>query len=213
MKITIEKVFDKAAKTYHKTEEVRFKQYTIKTLESTKKFLNVNDNVLDFGCATGTKALELAGYVKKIVAIDISSKMIEVAKSKSVECNIKNVDFMHATLFDESLYRESFDVILTFNVLHLLDDSSKTIQRINELLKPGGLFISATPCLNEKMSFSMKLQFSFFILLMKSGLFPSVIRFKFSELDDLITVKNFKIIETEKSYDRLSGYFIVAKKI
>src|SRR4030042_2711829 len=120
--ITVEKVFDRSAKTYDKTEEVDFKQYTIKTLENTKKYLNKNDIVLDYGCATGMKALELAGHVKNIYSIDISSKMIEAAKRKAAERNIGNVDFIHTTLFDEKFKKESFDAILAFNILHLLED-------------------------------------------------------------------------------------------
>lgn len=211
--IKIEKIFDMSAKTYDQTEEKRFEQATIKTLKNTKKYLKASDIVLDYGCATGTKALELAGHVKKIYGIDISSKMIEAAKRKAVERKIENVDFAQTTLFDERFKEESFEVILAFNILHLLEDSRQAVQRITELLKPGGLFISIAPCLGEKMAFLTKLQFSLFLLLGKIGLFPSIKRFKFSELEDLIATGNLQIIETERFYGELSGYFIVAKKI
>lgn len=32
----------------------------------------------------------------------------------------------------------------------MVDDAPRVIQRIHELLKPGGLLISATPCMGEK---------------------------------------------------------------
>lgn len=211
--IKTEKVFDMAAKNYEKTEEKRFREYTIKTINNTKKYLNKSDIVLDYGCATGTKALELAGNVKMIHSIDISSKMIELAKRKAIERKIKNVDFSQAEIFDKSFKRESFNVILAFNILHLLEENQQVVHRITELLKPGGLFISTTPCLGEKMSFLTKIQFSFFLLLMKIGLFPSIRRFKFHELEDLIKTGNFQIVEAEKSYNELSGYFISAKKV
>ena len=44
----------------------------------------------------------------------------------------------------------TFDGILAFYILHLLEDSQMVIQRINELLKPGGLIISVTPCMGKK---------------------------------------------------------------
>jgi 2-polyprenyl-3-methyl-5-hydroxy-6-metoxy-1,4-benzoquinol methylase len=87
--VTIEKIFDISSKTYDKTEEKRFEAITTKTLENTKKYLNGNDTVLDFGCATGAKALELAGSVKQIYRIDISSKTIEAAKRKAVERKVE----------------------------------------------------------------------------------------------------------------------------
>ena len=140
--------------------------------------------------------------------------MIEAAKRKAVERKIENVDFAQAIIFDERYKRELFDVILVFNILHLLEDNQQVMQRITELLKPGGLFISTTPCLKEKLAFSNKFQLSFYLLLSKIGLIPLYIgRFKFSELEDLIANGNLQIIETENLYPRISSYFIVAKKI
>ena len=208
-----EKFWDKIADKYDKAEK-RFEPIHIKTLENTKKYLNVSDIVLDYGCATGTKAFELAGNVKKIQGIDISAKMIEAAKRKAVERKIENVDFAQAIIFDERYKRELFDVILVFNILHLLEDNQQVMQRITELLKPGGLFISTTPCLKEKLAFSNKFQLYFYLLLSKIGLIPLYIgRFKFSELEDLIANGNLQIIETENLDHRISSYFIVAKKI
>jgi 2-polyprenyl-3-methyl-5-hydroxy-6-metoxy-1,4-benzoquinol methylase len=208
-----EKFWDRVAKNYDNTEE-RFEPIHAKVVENSKKYLNASDTVLDYGCATGTKAFELAGHVKKLQGIDISSKMIEAAKRKAVERKVENVDFAHTTIFDERYTRESFDVILAFNILHTLKDNRKAMQRIIELLKPGGLFISITPCLNEKMEFLNYLQLSFYLLLIKIGLVPDILtRFKFSGLEDLIANGNLQIVETEDIYHKVSGYFIVAKKI
>jgi len=146
--------------------------------------------------------------------IDISSKMIEVANKNAVEHKTENVDFSKATIFEERYKQESFNVILAFNMLHGLKDNYKVIQRITELLKPGSLFISITPCMKEKMTFLSKLQLPIFLLLIKIGLLPNVLkRFKFYELEDVITNKNLQIIETKKFYNWMSNYFIVAKKI
>ncbi len=208
-----EKIWDKIAKNYDESEK-RFEPIHIRTIENTKKYLNQNDIVLDYGCGTGTKAFELANSVKKIQAIDISSKMIEAAKRKAIVQKIVNVDFAHEIIFDEKLKREPFDVILAFNVLHSLEDHKQIMQRIAELLRSGGLLISTTPCLKEKMAVKNRLELSFFILLIKLGIFPNILtRFKFCELEDLISKGDFQIIETEKIFHRMSVYFIVAKKI
>jgi 2-polyprenyl-3-methyl-5-hydroxy-6-metoxy-1,4-benzoquinol methylase len=45
---------------------------------------------------------------------------------------------------------------------NLLEDNQQVMQRITELLKPGGLFISTTPCLKEKLAFSNKFGSSLF---------------------------------------------------
>jgi hypothetical protein len=67
--------------------------------------------------------------------------------------------------------------------------------------------------LGEKKSFLINFQFFPFLLLGKTGLVPSVKRFKFSELEDLVANGNFQLVETEKLFHEMSFYFIAAKKI
>jgi 2-polyprenyl-3-methyl-5-hydroxy-6-metoxy-1,4-benzoquinol methylase len=206
-----EKFWDKQSNNFEKKSK-KIDQTEIRTLENTKKYLNVGDTVLDYGCAIGTMAFELADHAKKIHGIDISSKMIDAARKKAAERNIENIDFAHATLFDERYKKESFDVILAFNILHFLEDTQKVMKRINELLKPGGLIISVTPCLGEKKSFINSLIFLLVFLQTKLGMVPHMRFFKISEFEDLITNGNFQIVETESLHSIAEQYFIAAKK-
>jgi 2-polyprenyl-3-methyl-5-hydroxy-6-metoxy-1,4-benzoquinol methylase len=204
-----EKFWDRLSHTYDEQSKDG-EQYYIKAVENIKKYLDGCDYVLDFGCGTGIITLEIAGNVKEIHAIDISSKMIQAAKRKADERKIENIDFAQSTIFDERFKRESFDAILVFSVLHYLKDSHKVMQRINELLKPGGLIISDTPCLREKKTLISILIF----LASKVGILPPMRFFKISEVEDLIAGRNFRIIETGKSfYHSVTEYFVVAKKI
>jgi ubiquinone/menaquinone biosynthesis C-methylase UbiE len=210
--VNVEKIFDMFAKNYEKIER-RFDSLQSRSVENTKKYLKGAETVLDFGCGTGKVAVELAGHVKKLEGIDISSKMIELACSKARKLKIENVNFKQATVFDEKYSEESFDVILSFSILHLLEDPRKAVNRMYDLLKPEGLLISVTPSLGEPMAVKTRLQFFFFQALMRVGLFPRVIRFQFQELDDLMTGGGFQIIETEKMYHEMSSYYIAARKI
>jgi 2-polyprenyl-3-methyl-5-hydroxy-6-metoxy-1,4-benzoquinol methylase len=202
-----EKFWDRMAK-YFDREERKDEPTNIKIIEKTKKYLKISDTVLDYGCGTGTAAIEIASSVKIVNGIDISSKMIEAAKEKTVEGKVKNIDFAQTTIFDEKLKTGSFDVILCFYLLHLVEDTPKVMQRINELLKPGGLIISATPCMGEKTFLSILLS-----LVSKIGLIPKFRSFKSSELEDSIVNGNFEIVETECLHQSGQQYFIVAKKI
>ena len=207
-----EKFWDKVSDKYDKTEK-RLEIIFHKVLENTKKYLTAGDVVLDFGCGTGTMTVEIARHVKEIHAIDISSKMLEYAKQNVIERHIENVNFIQATLFDTPYEKESFDVILAFGILHLLKDNRQIIQKIGELLKPGGLLISSTPCLAEKMTLLTKFQFYPFLLLSKTGLINQYLkRFKITELDNLISAGNLQIIKHEKIFHRLTAYFVAAKK-
>ena len=204
--------WDRASKNYDKTEE-RFEYIHSKSRENTKKYLNGSDIVLDYGCGTGTTSCEIANRVKEIHAIDISSKMIEIAKQKAVASEVENIHFVQTDIFDERYEKESFDVILAFNMLHTVADPQIVMRRVYELLKPEGLFISVTPCLREKMAFLVNIQIQLVRILCKIGVIPIPIRrVKSSELDDLLVNGDFQTIDTEKLYKGASSYFVVAKK-
>ena len=149
---------------------------------------------------------------KEVRGIDISSNMIEIAKSKADERNIKNIGFARAAIFDESLKEGTFDVILSLSILHLVENPTQVVGRINQLLKPGGVFISATPCLGEKTFVSVLMNVPIF-LLSKMGLIPSIIFFSGSSLTATITNEGFQIVEQEDlSVRTLRECFIVARK-
>ena len=208
-----EEFWNKASENYDKTEE-RFEYIHSKSRENSKKHLNIDDIVLDYGCGTGTAACEFANQVKEIHAIDISSKMIELAKEKAVVNKVENANFSQADIFDNRYTNESFDVILAFNMLHTIPNPQNVMKRIHGLLKPEGLFISVTPCLRDKSSFLFNAQIQLVRILTKTGIIPIPIRrLKSSELDDLIANGGFQTIETEKIFKGASSYFVVAKKV
>ncbi|TAL72651.1 MAG: class I SAM-dependent methyltransferase [Bacteroidetes bacterium] len=212
-----EKLWDKLSK-YYDNETKRFDWLRIKIIEKTKRYLKVSDTVLECGCGTGTITVEIANNAKEIHAFDISAGMIDIAKEKAYKRKIENIDFVQTTIFDERYKRESFNFVIVFNVLHLLEDKQKVIKRIEELLKPGGHFISVTPCSGEKKK-SLKTIFEsikmLMFLLTKIRMIPfktlsKGMRFKIFELKDLISGENFQIVEAEKISEE--HYFIVAMK-
>jgi ubiquinone biosynthesis O-methyltransferase len=207
-----ESFWDKTSKDYDKSE-ARFEYIHNKTRENTKKYLDVSNVVLDYGCGTGTKSCELASQVKEIHAIDISSEMIEVAKSKAANSNIENINFVQTTIFDKKYKQESFDVIFAFNMLHTVDNPHHVVQRIYELLKPNGLLISTTPCLDGRKSLLVSMQIYLVRILSKLGIIPITIRrYRSSDLDNLMEKGDFQIVETEEVYKGASSYFVVARK-
>ena len=204
-------MWDKLAKNWD-TPGVSLGENDLRIIEKTKKYLNANDVVLDYGCATGSIAIEMANMAKEVRGIDISSNMIEIAGRKADERKIKNIGFTRTAIFDESLGKESFDLILAFSVLHLVENSTQVIDRINKLLKPGGVFISATPCLGEKAFVSILMNIPLF-LFSKIGILPPINFFSVSNLAASIKNVSFQIIENENlSVHPLTECFIVARK-
>ena len=202
-----EKFWDKSAKEYE-YKEIKWEEIYNKAVENTKKHLNKDDVVLDFACGAGVITVQLAEQVKEVHAIDISSRMLEAAKRIAAEREVDNIDFAKTTIYDDRYKMELFDVITAFNIIHLLEDLEEILQRIYRLLRPGGLFISETPCLAEKKSFLNGL----IKLMSKLRIAPYLNSLKFSDLEKFLIENGFQIIENEDLDQKRTNYFIVAKK-
>jgi 2-polyprenyl-3-methyl-5-hydroxy-6-metoxy-1,4-benzoquinol methylase len=86
------------------------------------------------------------------------------------------------------------------------------VGRINQLLKPGGVFISATPCLGEKAFLSILMNIPIF-LLSRVGVIPPITFFSASRLTAAFTNAGFQMIEQKDlSVRPLRECFIVARK-
>lgn len=202
-----EKFWDKAATKYSKSKIKDEKGYH-KTLGDTRRFLKKESAVLEIGCGTGTTALLLATSVNAMTATDISSNMIAIAKEKAQNQKIRNVNFMQSTVFDEKLAKGSYDVILAYNLIHLLEDPQAVMKRINELLKPGGIFISKTPCLKEK-SILWPMLAPILGVVMRIG---SIKSFTIDGLKEIMTREGFAIIETHVQLPKPPRLFVIARK-
>jgi len=120
-------------------------------LKKTQEYFTPESTVLEFGCGTGSTAITHSPYVKHILAIDLSSRMIEIAQQKADIANIDNVEFRQALIDDTPLESNHYDVILGMSILHLVENRFEVIDRVYNALKPGGVFISSTVCIGGTM--------------------------------------------------------------
>ena len=207
-----QKFWDKQAKRYDYSER-QFEPVFKEVVAKTKEYFDANDNVLDFGCATGSKTFELADGIHHIQGLDISTEMINEANAKKTEKNVKNISFTQGTIFDDDFEKASFEKIISYGVIHLLEDSEKVVQRIHELLKPGGLFISTTACLQDRMALKNRLEFSAYYLIKRLGIFPLHLNiFSTSDVETLISSQNFSLVRAEKIFHGITVSFIIARK-
>lgn len=203
--------WNSSADNYDNTEE-RFEHIHRTSRELARARLRPSDVVLDYGCGTGTTACELAPHVAQIRGIDISDRMIELSDERAAAAGITNITFERGDLLDPTYDGMRFDVILAFNMLHTLPDPERALERIHELLKPDGTFLSVTPCLKDKMSFLVRLQIQLVRILGRIGVIPVPIRrLRSSDLDALIGT-HFEIVEVNEIFAGASSYFVAAKK-
>ncbi len=178
-----------------------------KKLQVTREYFRPDMELLEFGCGTGSTAMAHAPYVKHILAIDLSSKMIEIAQAKADAGNIKNITFKCSAIADFSAPDRTLDAVLGLNILHLLDNWEEVIARVHKMLKPGGIFITSTACLGDTMKF-LKLVAPIGRFL---GLLPMVKVFTTGELVTSLTGAGFGI-DYQWQPGKNKALFIVAKK-
>ena len=109
-------------------------------------------------------------------------------------------------------------MILAFNTLHVLEDAQGDIRRISGLLIPGGLFISATPCLGQKSeSFFWRIllpPLRILLLLANRARIAPYVRFlKVSEVDSLVASGGLETVEAEILSENPAHYLVVARKL
>lgn len=198
--------WDRVAERYARTP-IRDEAAYQEKLRITRTCFRPDMEVLEFGCGTGSTALLHAPHVHHIRAVDCSSKMIQIAQGKADAAGVNNVTFEQGTIEDLEAGDQSFDAVLGLSILHLLDDKEAAIARVHRMLKPGGVFVSSTACIAEKMKF--------FKWIAPIGQFlrliPPVQVFSRRELMDSLTAAGFTIDHEWHPGNGMTA-FIIARK-
>ncbi|MFJ2536221.1 methyltransferase domain-containing protein [Pseudomonas sp. NPDC087614] len=111
-------------------------------------------SAIDIGCGDGKFTLQLAKYVKRIQAYDISPELIEKARENALNAEANNVVFIQQEI-DCIVPFEKFDVVSCMGVTSCIIDDSKFIfflQKLRELSKTAGdlLMIDTISTANEQ---------------------------------------------------------------
>jgi SAM-dependent methyltransferase len=105
--------------------------------------------VLDLGCGSGWATRLLAGYATggRVIGLDISDQMIEVARSSSKEFD--NVEFKVGSAerlpFDDRYFTHAFSM----ESLYYYADVPAALREVRRVLQPGGLFVAVIDLYQE----------------------------------------------------------------
>jgi ubiquinone/menaquinone biosynthesis C-methylase UbiE len=200
--------WDRIAERYSKQPIADEAAYQ-KKLGVTREYFRPDMRVLELGCGTGSTAILHAPYVGHIRAIDVSSKMLEIAQAKADADGIENVSFERATIDEFTAPEQTLDAVLALSILHLLEDRKAVIEKVYRLLRPGGIFVSSTTCAGRSLKYQ-----PLRLILPIARLFgraPLVRFFSPRQLEDDLTAAGFAI---DYRWQAAPGkaVFIVAKK-
>ena len=100
--------------------------------------------VLEYGCGIGSytiPAAQIVGDDCPVYALDIHPLAITSVNKRAAKKNLANIKTILSDR-DTSLPDESVDVILLYDMLHLVQDKQALLKELHRVLKPGG-FLSA----------------------------------------------------------------------
>jgi ubiquinone/menaquinone biosynthesis C-methylase UbiE len=181
------------------------------TLARTRTLLAPTHRVLEIGCGTGSTAMRLAPFVKRFVATDVSPEMIAIAREKLAAAPQHDLELQVADADVPELGEGSYDVVLAFNVLHLVADLDGALAAVVRALAPGGLLVSKTACVGEMSPLVTKLALPVMRWLGKA---PPVLCFRAPALEAALTRHGLEILAVERHGTKGKDIrpFIVARK-
>lgn len=181
------------------------------TLQRVRALLSADQEVLEIGCGTGSTALRLAPFTRRLLATDVSTGMIAIARERLAAQPVPQLSLAVADA-DAPLQGQGLhDVVLAFNLLHLVNDLDHALTRVVHALRPGGLLITKTPCIAEMNPLIRRLALP---LMQAIGKAPQVLCFNAEQLQSAICRQGLEIVAVERhgTWGKDIRVFIVARK-
>ncbi len=133
--------FNHKAETFDSPKNIFLAKLVCQAVEKQIDLLS-DKEILDFGGGTGLLTLPLAKQAKSVTLVDISEKMLEQARLKAEQQEIKNIQFLEQDLLENPLEKE-FDLIVVSRVLHHMPDLDAVLSLFHQYLKEDGRLLIA----------------------------------------------------------------------
>jgi ubiquinone/menaquinone biosynthesis C-methylase UbiE len=136
------------------------KKHAMRGIEHVERLLpyttiNKNQSYLEVGCGNGHVCKHIASkYQLNVTGTDVDPEMIRFAKENSDD--IKNCRFVVADATAMPFESHTFDIILSFGVIHHISDWEKALDEMSRLLKPQGFLIFGDFAYSEGMARILK---------------------------------------------------------
>ncbi|AZR73334.1 ubiquinone biosynthesis methyltransferase UbiE [Anoxybacter fermentans] len=138
--------FDKIADSYDKWYETKLGSFVdeVETKLAFDFFQPTKGmKILDVGCGTGNFSIKLAKKGCKVIGVDISDAMLEIARKKAKSNNL-NITFYNMNVYDLDFDDETFDAIFSMAAFEFIKEPEKAFKEMMRVLKPGGQLLIGT---------------------------------------------------------------------
>ena len=99
--------------------------------------------MLDLACGPGILLAGLASTMKLNVGVDLTPKMIQMTRAKSLAANLTNIRFLESPAENLPFASHLFDCVVTRLTLHHFLDPLSVLREVKRILKPDGLLVIA----------------------------------------------------------------------
>jgi SAM-dependent methyltransferase len=96
--------------------------------------------VVDAGCGAGRLTVRLAERVGMVYGLDISERMLALARTRQSQSNRQNIRWVQGSLETLPFNASVFDAVVSTNVLQFVD-IVRAFSEFKRVLKPGGKLI------------------------------------------------------------------------
>jgi SAM-dependent methyltransferase len=129
-----------------KTTPANFLLYLmhLKTYQFALPYCN-GGRVLDVGCGPGYGVCRIAPNCREVIGIDTDADIIKYARENFT---LDNTEFRVVRPAEEEPFpfeNDSFDTVISFQVIEHVFDMNAYLSEIRRVLKPNGIFVCATP--------------------------------------------------------------------
>ncbi|MEM7070560.1 MAG: methyltransferase domain-containing protein [Pseudomonadota bacterium] len=182
-------LFENFADTFdHKLAEIKYQAPEhIAYYLSTILPLAHQSTILDLGCGTGLSGQALKPFARRLIGVDLSQKMLEIAREKQIYDLLIEDDLDHVF----KTLDEFFDIVTAVDVLCYLGDLKKLHENVYRCLEEGGYFCYSVEDNDQKSHQGYKLT--------PSGRYQHHPQY----LEQCARDTNFRVITSQKTILRL----------
>ncbi|NQU18538.1 class I SAM-dependent methyltransferase [bacterium] len=140
-KIMTKNIYNKFGKDYHQQEKDPGKTFSKRFIVNPAmtfliKDIVKNKKVLDLACGAGVFTRKLSSWGAKVVGLDISKTLIEIARNEN-----SAIQFYIADAIKTPFKNSQFDIISSSLLVHYIKNIKLLFNEVSRMLKKRGLFI------------------------------------------------------------------------
>lgn len=139
-------IFDKEALSYDSWYKTKIGSF-VDQLQTTLAFNMLKPKkdmmVLDIGCGTGNFSIKLAEMGCKVIGIDVSDEMLNIAREKASNKKL-DIEFYNMDVFKLKFDDDTFDAAISMAAFEFIKQPEKALEEIFRVVRKSGKIVIGT---------------------------------------------------------------------